>query len=56
MFPIGLVEKDFHYVIDAARSSRSEVPTSTAVRDVYQRAIRAGLGENNIAGVAKLFG
>ena len=55
MFPIDLVDKDFGYVAEAAAAAGAEMPTAAAVRDVYARAKTAGLGGDNIAGVAQLF-
>ena len=54
-FPIYLVEKDFRYVVEAARSVDAKTPTSAAVREVYELAKESGYGGDNIAGVAKLF-
>ncbi len=55
-FPIDLVAKDFGYVAEAAAGTGAEMPTAAAVRQVYVRAAEAGLGGDNIAGVAQLFG
>ncbi len=54
-FPIDLVEKDFRYVVEAARSVDAKTPTSTAVHEVYKLARKSGYGDDNIAGVAQLF-
>ncbi|MEO1266784.1 MAG: NAD(P)-dependent oxidoreductase [Myxococcota bacterium] len=56
MFPIDLVHKDFGYVTQAADAVGASVPTSSAVQEVYQRAREAGMGGDNINGVAQLFG
>ncbi|MDJ0945950.1 MAG: NAD(P)-dependent oxidoreductase [Kiloniellales bacterium] len=55
-FPIDLVAKDFGYVAAAAADAGAEMPIAAAVRQVYVRAAEAGLGGDNIAGVAQLFG
>ena len=55
MFPIDLVAKDFRYVENAAAAANTAVPTASAVRAVYERAIDDGHGDLNIAGVCKLF-
>ncbi|MBE9014636.1 NAD(P)-dependent oxidoreductase [Chroococcidiopsidales cyanobacterium LEGE 13417] len=55
LFPIELVEKDFRYVIQTAQAVEALIPTSAAVRDVYQTAIADGYGSDNITGVAQLF-
>lgn len=55
MFPIELVEKDMGYYTETAERLGSSTPTGSAVRAVYQQAIEAGFGGDNIAGVAKVF-
>ena len=55
MFPIELVEKDMGYYAKTAKRLGSSTPTGSAVRAVYQQAIEAGFGGDNIAGVAKVF-
>ncbi|MCA1995243.1 MAG: NAD(P)-dependent oxidoreductase [Coleofasciculus sp. S288] len=55
MFPVHLVEKDFRYVIQTAQSVDAPVPTSTAIRDIYQGAIAQGYGDDNITGIVQLF-
>ena len=55
LFPIELVEKDFRYAIATAQTCGAEIPISTLLRDVYQRAIAAGYGNTNITGVIQLF-
>ncbi len=55
LFPIELVEKDFGYVVDTAADLSTRTPTASAVRAVYRSAIEAGLGDDNIHGVVKLF-
>lgn len=55
LFPIELVEKDFRYAIATAQTFGAEMPISTALRGVYQRAIAAGYGDTNITGIIQLF-
>ncbi|MEM6452432.1 MAG: NAD(P)-dependent oxidoreductase [Cyanobacteria bacterium P01_D01_bin.105] len=55
LFPIELVEKDFRYAIATAQTCGAEIPISTVLRDVYQRAIAAGYGNTNITGITQLF-
>lgn len=54
-FPIRLVEKDFSYAVTTAEHINTTLPASIAVRDVYARAIRDGLGEGDISGVVQLY-
>lgn len=56
LFPIALAEKDFRYVAEAGRAVGSRTPTADAVRTLYQAAIAAGHGGDNIHGIAKLYG
>jgi 3-hydroxyisobutyrate dehydrogenase-like beta-hydroxyacid dehydrogenase len=56
LFPVELVAKDLRYAEAAASAAGSEVPTSSAVRAVFERAADAGLGELNLTAVARLFG
>lgn len=53
-FPIGLLEKDFGYAIQAA-GAVEQVPTMAAARKIFQQAIAQGLGEQNMTGVVTLF-
>ena len=55
LFPIELVEKDFRYAIATAQTCGAEIPISTVLRGVYQRAIAAGYGNTNISGIIQLF-
>lgn len=55
LFPIALVEKDFRYVAEAGSAVGSRTPTADAVRALYQEAIAAGHGGDNIHGIAKLY-
>ncbi len=56
MFPIDLVEKDFSYMLGAARDGTAKLPLTAAARSVYACAKTDGLGDHNIVGVAKLYG
>jgi len=53
-FPIKLLEKDLSYTVKTAGGDAS-VPTVSAVRNVFQRAIDAKLGDLNMTAVVKLF-
>ena len=53
MFPIALVEKDFRYAIAQAESVSAQAPVTRAVREVYEAARQAGLGDENVHAVAK---
>ena len=55
LFPIALVEKDLRYALETSRDLGTGTPTTSTVRAVYQDAIDAGYGGDNIAGVAQLF-
>lgn len=55
MFPIKLVEKDFRYFMQTARSQNANVSSATAVHHIYQEAINKGFGNDNITGVFRLF-
>lgn len=55
LFPIDLVVKDFGYVVAEEEDPRATLPTSEAVRHLFERAAHAGLGGDNIHAVAKLF-
>ncbi|MEM6255947.1 MAG: NAD(P)-dependent oxidoreductase [Cyanobacteria bacterium P01_D01_bin.156] len=55
LFPIDLVEKDFRYAENWAENVSQKVPTVTSVRSIYKQAQQAGLGADNINGVAKLY-
>jgi 3-hydroxyisobutyrate dehydrogenase len=55
LFPIGLVEKDFRYVMQTAQTENAAIPVATAIHHIYQEAIDKGFGNNNITGVVQLF-
>ena len=54
LFPIELVEKDFRYVLETAQAGNTEMPVSQVTCEVYQRAIAAGFGSDNITGIIQL--
>ena len=56
LFPVDLVEKDLRYAVDSAETLGAELPTTAAVRGVFERASTSGYGGDNITGVAQLFG
>lgn len=53
-FPIGLIEKDFGYALQAAGTAE-RAPTLAAARSVFQHAIAQGLSGQNMTGVVSLF-
>ena len=55
MFPIDLVEKDLRYTVAAGASVSSALPIAAAVQQVFATARRAGFGDDNISGVARLY-
>ncbi len=54
-FPIDLILKDLRYAEELAASVGARLPTTTAVRGVFERAQEEGDGGLNMTGVAKLF-
>ncbi|CAM2011247.1 NAD(P)-dependent oxidoreductase [Acanthopleuribacter pedis] len=55
MFPIDLVGKDFGCVQTTGEALDAALPRSAATAAVFQQAIRAGYGGDNITGVARLY-
>jgi 3-hydroxyisobutyrate dehydrogenase len=53
-FPVELIEKDFGYFI-AAAGAENQAPTISASRSVFGKAVTAGLGDENMTAVVKLF-
>jgi 3-hydroxyisobutyrate dehydrogenase len=53
-FPVELIEKDFGYVLNEVNTPEA-APTIAAARSVFQRAIKRGLGGDNMTGVVRLF-
>lgn len=52
MFPISLVAKDFHYLLEA---SDLDTPTTQTVYELFQRAIQTGHAQENITAISRLF-
>lgn len=55
LFPIDLVEKDFFYTLQTAKSLSVAMPTAAAVHQAYKEAIAQNYGGNNITGIVDLF-
>jgi 3-hydroxyisobutyrate dehydrogenase-like beta-hydroxyacid dehydrogenase len=55
LFPIELVEKDLRYLMEAAKTQGSEVPTTARVADLFQQAQQSGLGGLNLSAIHQLF-
>ncbi len=55
LFPIELVEKDLYYAEQAVDSVGCEAYILKIVRQVYERAIDKGFGDDNIVGIAQLY-
>jgi len=53
-FPIKLLAKDLNYTVKAAGGD-ALVPTVSAARDVFQKAINEKLGDLNMTAVVKLY-
>jgi 3-hydroxyisobutyrate dehydrogenase len=53
-FPVRLLEKDLGYTVQTGGGEAS-MPTASAVRSIFQRAIDENLGNLNMTAVAKLF-
>ena len=53
-FPVELVEKDLRYL--ASEADADALPLSAAARTVFERALAAGLANENMTAVAKLYG
>jgi 3-hydroxyisobutyrate dehydrogenase len=53
-FPIRLLEKDLGYTVKTAGGDAA-VPTVSAVRNVFKKAIEEKLGDLNMTAVVKLF-
>jgi 3-hydroxyisobutyrate dehydrogenase len=53
-FPVKLLEKDLRYTVKTAGGDAA-VPTVSAVRNVFQKAIDENLGDLNMTAVVKLF-
>lgn len=55
MFPIALVAKDFRYVLATAASCGASLPLTRRSSELFDQAVSAGLGDENITAIAKLF-
>lgn len=55
MFPISLVEKDLRYALTQGERSGSLTSATRGAQELFARALAAGLGDENITAVAKLF-
>lgn len=53
-FPIDLMAKDFGYAVDAAGGA-AHLPTAAAALGVFRQASQAGLGQDNMTAVARLY-
>ncbi len=54
LFPIHLVDKDLRYAEAAATATATELPLTIAAQQVFERAIAAGYGAQNITAIAQL--
>ena len=55
LFPIDLVTKDLSYAEQLRKSVGASAIALSTVQEIYQQAQKAGYGEDNITGVARLF-
>ncbi len=55
MFPIELVVKDFAYALKTAQSNQADLPLTNAAGKIFEKAMEAGYGKDNITGVAQLY-
>ena len=55
LFPINLLVKDLDYTVETAGGDAS-APTVSAVRGVFQQAMKKNLGALNMTAVVKMFG
>lgn len=53
LFPVAMIEKDIGYALGMAAGA--QLPIVTATRAVLQQAITAGLGDENITAIGKLY-
>ena len=53
-FPVRLLEKDLGYTVETGGGEAS-MPTVSAVRSIFRRAIDENLGNLNMTAVARLF-
>lgn len=55
LFPVELVEKDLGYVHETGERHGARTPMSDAARTVFQNAMKAGFGEENLTSAVKLY-
>ena len=55
-FPIELVEKDLRYFVRALRTEKAGSSYVEATRTIYEKAIEAGYGQDDITGIIQFFG
>jgi 3-hydroxyisobutyrate dehydrogenase-like beta-hydroxyacid dehydrogenase len=55
MFPVALAAKDFRYVVRAAAELGSNLPLARGLASVFEEACAAGLENENLTAVAKLY-
>lgn len=55
LFPINLVEKDLRYMLALSRENDASLPVVKATHNTFKNAIDAGLGNENIHSIAKLY-
>jgi 3-hydroxyisobutyrate dehydrogenase-like beta-hydroxyacid dehydrogenase len=55
LFPVSLVEKDFRYALEFARSVQALTPSCNVAHELFASANGKGLSGENISSVAKLF-
>jgi len=55
MFPLHLVSKDFRLVTEAQGNGESLLPITSAATRVFQNAVAAGFGGDNITGVVRRY-
>jgi 3-hydroxyisobutyrate dehydrogenase-like beta-hydroxyacid dehydrogenase len=53
-FPVRLLEKDLGYTVQTGGGEAS-MPTVSAVRNIFRKAIDENLGNLNMTAIAKLF-
>ena len=54
-FPIDLVSKDFALLALSGESTKSKLPISAAVREVYELGKEMGFAQSNITGIIQLY-
>jgi len=54
-FTIDLVEKDLRYAVETAESVGARLPTASRVASLFGEASAAGLGDDNLTAIARLF-